>query len=171
MVPVSFECQPHESANSQSPLLSGIVSAPEVVFKVPDYPGAVAAPLAGLRLVIESADIGGKWGDWDDRSTFYRAYGHIEEGDLNLAVAKILERDVQLLGAKVFLTRRSAEPIATYDPQKLDEETREILTRQSYTLPPAFYQRARSLPANSERRFQIAKEVLFAKVVSFRSNL
>ena len=130
---------------------------------------SASKPLAGLRLVIEPADIGGKWGDWDDRSTFYRGYGRIEEGDLNLTVAKILERNLQELGAKVFLTRQSAEPVAAYDPQKLDEETREILARQSYTLPPAFYERARNVPKNSERRFQIAKEVLFAKVIEQRA--
>ena len=125
--------------------------------------------LAGLRVAIEPADIGGKWGDWDDRSTFYRGYGRIEEGDLNLTVAKILERNLHQLGAKVFLTRQSAEPVAAYDPQKLDQETREILARQSYTLPPAFYQKAGSLPANSERRFQVAREVLFAKVIEQRA--
>ena len=87
-------------------------------------------PLAGLRLVIEPAGIGGMWGGWDDRSTFYRGYGRIQEGDLNLTVAKLLEQNLRQLGAKVFLTRRSAEPVATYDPQRLDEETREILARQ-----------------------------------------
>lgn len=125
--------------------------------------------LAGLRVVIEPADIGGKWGDWDDRSTFYRGYGRIEEGDLNLTVAKILERNLQQLGAKVFLTHRSAEPVAAYDPQKLDAETREILAHQSYTLPPAFYERARDVPKNSKRRFEIAREVLFAKVIEQRA--
>jgi hypothetical protein len=125
--------------------------------------------LAGLRVVIEPADIGGKWGDWDDRSTFYRGYGRIEEGDLNLTVAKVLERNLRQLGAKVFLTRQSAEPVAPYDPQKLDQETREILAHQSYTLPPAFYERARNLPTNSERRFQVAREVLFAKVIEQRA--
>jgi hypothetical protein len=60
---------------------------------------SASKPLAGLRLVIEPADIGGKWGDWDDRSTFYPGYGRIEEGDLNLTVAKILERNLQQLGA------------------------------------------------------------------------
>jgi hypothetical protein len=126
-------------------------------------------PLAGLRLVIESADIGGRWGEWDDRSTFYRGYGRIQEGDLNLTVAKILERDLRDLGAKVFLTRRSAEPVAPYDPEKLDEETREILARQIYTMPPAFYERTRNVPKGSERWFQTAKEVLFAKVIEQRS--
>jgi hypothetical protein len=130
---------------------------------------SASKPLAGLQLVIEPADIGGKWGDWDDRSTFYRGHGRIEEGDLNLTVAKILERDLHQLGAKVFLTRQSAEPVAAYDAQKLNEETREILARQSYTLPPAFYERARNVPGNSERRFQIAKEVLFAKVIEQRA--
>lgn len=119
--------------------------------------------------MIEPADIGGKWGGWDDRSTFYRGYGRIQEGDLNLTVAKLLEQNLRQLGAKVFLTRRSAEPVATYDPQRLDEETREILARQSYTLPPAFYQRAGNLPRNSARRFQIAKEVLFTKVIEQRT--
>ena len=130
---------------------------------------SASKPLAGFRLVIEPADIGGKWGGWDDRSTFYRGYGRIQEGDLNLTVAKILVRNLQQLGAKVFLTRQSAEPVAAYDPQKLEEETREILARQSYTLPPAFYERARNAPKNSERRFQIAEEVLFAKVIEQRT--
>lgn len=31
---------------------------------------SASKPLSGLRLAIEPADIGGKWGDWDDRSTF-----------------------------------------------------------------------------------------------------
>jgi N-acetylmuramoyl-L-alanine amidase len=126
-------------------------------------------PLSGLRLVIEPADIGGKWGGWDDRSTLYRGYGRIEEGDLNLTVAKILERNLQQLGAKVFLTRQSAEPVADYDPQRLAEETRQVLAHQSYTLPPAFYQRARNVPKNSERRFEIAEEVLFTKVIEQRA--
>jgi N-acetylmuramoyl-L-alanine amidase len=119
--------------------------------------------------VIEPADIGGRWGGWDDRSTLYRGYGRIQEGDLNLTVAKILERNLHELGAKVFLTRRSAEPVAPYDPGRLDAETREILSRQIYTMPPAFYERTRNVPKNSERWFQIAKEVLFAKVIEQRS--
>ena len=149
----------------------GEVKPPPVGFRtVSDISRHSASkPLAGLRLVIEPADIGGKWGDWDDRSTFYPGYGRIEEGDLNLTVAKILERNLQQLGAKVFLTRRSTEPVAAYDPQRLDEETKEILARQSYTLPPAFYERAGNLPKNSESRFLIAKEVLFAKVIEQRA--
>jgi hypothetical protein len=130
---------------------------------------STSKPLSGLRLVIEPADIGGKWGNWDDRSTFYRGYGRIEEGDINLTVAKILERDLEQLGAKVYLTRRSAEPVADFDPQRLNAETKEILVHQSYTLPPAFYQRARNVPKNSERRFQIAEEVLFTKVIEQRA--
>ena len=125
--------------------------------------------LAGLRLVIEPADIGGRWGGWDDRSTFYKGYGRIQEGDLNLTVAKILEQKLRQHGAKVFLTRRSTEPVADYNPHRLDEETREVLANHSYILPPAFYQRARGVPKNSNRRFEIAEEVLFAKVIEQRA--
>jgi hypothetical protein len=131
--------------------------------------GSASKPLAGLRVVVEPADIGGKWGGWDDRSTFYRGYGRIQEGDLNLTVAKLLEQNLRQLGAKVFLTRRSAEPVAEYNPRRLDDETRTILAYQIYTLPPAFYERARNAPKNSERRFQIAEEVLFAKVIEQRA--
>jgi hypothetical protein len=130
---------------------------------------SASKPLAGLRVVIEPADIGGRWGGWDDRSTLYRGYGRIQEGDLNLTVAKILERNLRDLGAKVFLTRRSAEPVAPYDPARLDAETREILARQIYTMPPAFYERTRNVSKNSERWFQVAKEVLFAKVIEQRT--
>lgn len=131
--------------------------------------GSASKPLAGLRVVVEPADIGGKWGGWDDRSTFYRGYGRIQEGDLNLTVAEILEQNLRQLGAKVFLTRHSAEPVAEYNPRRLDGETRTILAYQIYTLPPAFYERARNAPKNSERRFQIAEEVLFAKVIEQRA--
>jgi hypothetical protein len=159
LVEVSFASSPEKV----KPLLVAFRSPSEI----PPHPAS--KPLVGLRFVIEPADIGGRWGQWDDRSTFYRGYGRIQEGDLNLRVAEILERDVRQLGAKVFLTRHSAEPVASYDPQKLDEETKEILAHQSYTLPPAFYQRAASLPKDSERRFEIAKEVLFAKVIEQRA--
>ena len=133
------------------------------------FRGSASKPLAGLRVVVEPADIGGRWGGWDDRSTYYRGYGRIQEGDLNLTVAKILEQNLRQLGAKVFLTRQSAEPVAEYNPRRLDDETRTILAYQSYTLPPAFYERARNAPKNSERRFQIAEEVLFSKVIEQRA--
>ncbi|HKM58897.1 MAG TPA: hypothetical protein VJX28_09115, partial [Chthoniobacterales bacterium] len=65
------------------------------------FRGSASKPLAGLRVVVEPADIGGRWGGWDDRSTYYRGYGRIQEGDLNLTVAKILEQNLRQLGAKV----------------------------------------------------------------------
>jgi hypothetical protein len=150
-------------------------SSPEQVKRSPvgfataAHRGSASRSLAGLRVVVEPADIGGRWGGWDDRSTYYRGYGRIQEGDLNLAVAKILEQNLRQLGAKVFLTRQSAEPVADYNPRRLNDETRAILAYQSYTLPPAFYERARNAPKNSERRFEIAEEVLFAKVIEQRA--
>jgi hypothetical protein len=131
--------------------------------------GSASKPLSGLRVVIEPADIGGQWGGWDDRSTLYRGFGRIQEGDLNLTVAKVLRQDLRRLGAEVFLTRETAEPVANYDPQKLDRDTREMFARQMYTFPPAYYQRSRGIAKNSEKRFQIAREVLFAKVIEQRA--
>jgi hypothetical protein len=149
---------------------SGIQRSP-VSFRGPAQFGRASGgrPLAGVRVVVEPADIGGEWGGWDDRSTFYRGYGRLQEGDLNLTVAKVLRQKLRLLGAAVFLTRESAEPVAPYNAQRLDRDTRETLSRQMYTFPPAYYQRSRGLPKNSERRFQVAKEVLFAKVIEQRA--
>jgi N-acetylmuramoyl-L-alanine amidase len=147
------------------------VQRPPVVFRQPSafaHSGG-GRPLAGLRVVIEPADIGGEWGGWDDRSTLYRGYGRIQEGDLNLTVAKELRQRLRLLGATVFLTRETAEPVAPYNPQQLDRDTRETLSRQMYTFPPAYYQRSRGIARNSERGFQVAREVLFAKVIEQRA--
>jgi hypothetical protein len=63
-----------------------------------------------------------------------------------------IEMSKNQLGAKVFLTRQSAEPVAAYDPQKLYEEE------------PGTFQRT------AKRRFEIAKEVLFAKVIEQRAS-
>ena len=68
-------------------------------------------PLNGLKVVIDPADIGGSWGPMEDRSSYYRGYGRIQEGDLNLLVSSLLSERLRQLGAEVFVTRETAEPV------------------------------------------------------------
>jgi N-acetylmuramoyl-L-alanine amidase len=149
----------------------GAARKPPVSFRQPTEfrNNGESRPLSGLRVVIEPADIGGKWGDWDDRSTLYRGYGRIQEGDLNLTVAKILRSRLKGLGATVFLTRETTEPVAEFNPANLESDTREVLAHHLYVMPPAYYERAGRLSKNSPQHFQVAKEVLFAKVLEQRA--
>ena len=72
-------------------------------------------PLAGLKVAIDPADIGGAWGSMEDRSTLYPGFGLIQEGDLNLLVSKVLSKRLKELGADVFVTRENSEPVYKLD--------------------------------------------------------
>ncbi len=81
-------------------------------------------PLFGLKIAIDPGHIGGKWAEVEDRSTPYRDLGRIQEGDMNIITAKILEKNLEDLGATVLLTRHEAEPVTTIRPEDLVDEAR-----------------------------------------------
>jgi hypothetical protein len=108
-------------------------------------------PLTGLKIVIEPADIGGKWGDMEDRSTFYPHFGLIQEGDINLTLGKILREKLAKLGANVFLVRENNEPVSGCVSDDLNPVIEDILKNRRYLLPESYFLtpavRPRSLPA------------------------
>jgi len=120
-------------------------------------------PLTWLHVAIEPADIGGDWANMEDRSTVYRGYGLINEGDLNLTVSKVLAKRLRELGAEVFVTRDTNAPVSHWTPQELLPEAAIMLTDKPYLLPQAYTQRTRGLSASSPRRVQVAAEVLLTK--------
>jgi N-acetylmuramoyl-L-alanine amidase len=131
--------------------------------------GSAHHPLDGLRLAIEPADIGGDWGVLEDRSTYYPHYGRIQEGDINLVVAKILRDQLESLGAQVYLVRQDCEPVADFRPSDIRDEVRDILAHKRYLLPEAFFHRVGNLAPDSPRYQQIAAEVLFTKTFETRA--
>jgi N-acetylmuramoyl-L-alanine amidase len=82
-------------------------------------------PLLGLKIAIDPGHIGGKWGEIEERSTPYRDLGRIQEGDMNLITATILEKKLNDLGAEVLLTRHETEPVTPMRPENLLDEARE----------------------------------------------
>lgn len=101
------------------------------IYEMDDLPANSNRPLEGVKIAIDPGHIGGEWVQWDDRH-FKIGTGNMEvrEGEMTMKVAKILERDLTLLGAQVFLTRTSNNPITEARPDDLRDEARAYLIRK-----------------------------------------
>ncbi len=127
------------------------------------------APLSGLRIVIEPADIGGSWGPMEDRSSYYKGYGLIQEGDLNLTVSRLLRARLKHLGADVFVTRDNTEPVSGLRLPDVLPVTPAVLSQRPHILPVAFHSRARTVNQHSPAYQKIAAEVLLTKNLEARA--
>lgn len=98
---------------------------------LPDLEPNSTKPLQGVRIAIDPGHIGGKWVTWDDRHfRIGRDTIEVREGEMTLKVAKILERDLTLLGARVFLTRNGNHPVTEERVESLQEEARHYLIQR-----------------------------------------
>lgn len=96
--------------------------------QLPDLPANSTRPLSGINIAIDPGHIGGKWVTWDDRHfRIGKDTIEVREGEMTLKVARILHRDLSLLGANVFLTREANEPVTTDRVETLQEEARRYL--------------------------------------------
>lgn len=96
-----------------------------------DLPTNSTKPLKGIRIAIDPGHIGGKWVTWDDRHFKIGADTlEVKEGEMTLIVAKILQRDLGILGAEVFLTRDSNNPTTSERVETLQEEAKAYITRR-----------------------------------------
>lgn len=122
--------------------------------QLPDLEENTARPLEGLRIAIDPGHIGGDWVTWDDRHfKIGRDTIEIREGEMTLRVAKILKRDLSLLGARVFLTRTSNNPVTEERVETLEDEARDYL-RQRKLVPSA-----RLLASTTKKMFAISSEI------------
>lgn len=96
--------------------------------ELPDLPPNSSRPLSGINVAIDPGHIGGKWVTWDDRHfRIGKDTIEVREGEMTLKVARILHRDLSLLGANVFLTREANEPVTMERVETLQEEARRYL--------------------------------------------
>jgi hypothetical protein len=126
---------------------------------------AADRPLAGMRIVIEPADIGGRWAEMEDRSVDFPGYGRINEGDHNLAVALLLRARLAGLGAEVFLVRDRAEPVLSAQAPALLAEISQALRQKPAALPDAFFERAKGFRLEDPRQFAAAAGLLLTKTL------
>lgn len=97
-----------------------------------DLPENSTKPLDGIRIAIDPGHIGGIWHTWDDRNfKIGRDNMVVQEGRMTLKVAKILERDLTMLGATTYLTRAETEPVTQLRVEDLQQEARSYLIRKS----------------------------------------
>lgn len=132
-------------------------------------PGYLYRPLAGLRVAIEPANIGGRWAVAEDRSTFYRGYGRIQEGDVNLMVGRILKDRLRELGASVFITRDGKEPVSELTLDQVADVASALVSTRPYALPAAFKSRARNISKENPAYLRVAAEVLLTKNLETRA--
>jgi len=126
-------------------------------------------PLAGLRVVIEPADIGGRWAEMEDRSVDFHGYGRINEGDLNLVVGRLLRDKLTQCGATVFLVRDRAEPVLPIKPDELLGPAEQILRTQPLSLPESFRHRTAHMQVDNPAQLRIAAELLLTKTLETRA--
>jgi hypothetical protein len=127
------------------------------------------APLAGLRVAIEPADIGGRWAEMEDRSVEFSGYGRVNEGDLNLIVGRRLTERLTELGAVVFLVRDRAEPIFQVRPEELAGLAEDVMRNRPWLLPESFQLQTAGAPIGGSRRLRIAEDLLLTKTIETRA--
>ncbi len=119
-----------------------------------DLPKNSTRPLEDIRIAIDPGHIGGKWVTWDDRHfTIGKDTLEVREGEMTLMVARILKRDLSLLGATVILTRTGTHPVTRDRVETLQEEARLYL--QSRNKIPS----SSLIASTSKMMFAISSEI------------
>lgn len=80
-------------------------------------PGSKKRPLAGVHIAIDPGHIGGKFAKLEERWFKIGDSKPVMEGNMTLATAKIIKRDLQKLGAKVYLIRKENKPVSLRKPE------------------------------------------------------
>jgi len=140
-------------------------------FRAQTPPGSPQHPLAGLRIAIEPADIGGRWAQLEDRSVLYPGYGRINEGDLNLIVGRLLRDNLRALGADVFLIRDRAEPILPISPDQLMREAERFLQRENSLRTELLKNRGSAVPKKADAQLRYAAGLLLTKTLETRARV
>jgi hypothetical protein len=101
--------------------VGGEVPAPRGWKKPEDLPKAAEGrPLEGLHIAIDPGHIGGEWARVEERWLLVAGHPPVQEGDMTLKVAKMIQPRLEALGAKVTLVREALEPVTPLRPESLE---------------------------------------------------
>jgi hypothetical protein len=134
-------------------------------------PGSAERPLAGLRVAIEPADIGGRWAIMEDRSVEFHGFGRINEGDLNLIVAERLAEDLVDRGARVFLVRKGAQPVLAIQADRALAAAEELIRNEPSLVHEAFQGPLSGDSLDHSRRTRIEAGLLVTKTAETRARV
>lgn len=118
-------------------------------------------PLAGLTIAVDPGHLGGRWAKIEERSFQVGTTLPVQEGDLTLRTAGLLQPRLEALGAKVVLLRTSDEPATPLRAPDLAGAARELLAEQGASNPLLGYQG----PGDPQRAMSVQwqSEALFAR--------
>ena len=88
-------------------------------------------PLAGKVICLDPGHIGGDWADIEERSFRIGRDQPVVEGELNLRVCRLLEKQLREAGARVVWTHEGFEPTTALRPSDLYPEAIEYLLQGS----------------------------------------
>ncbi|MCB1232091.1 MAG: N-acetylmuramoyl-L-alanine amidase [Verrucomicrobiae bacterium] len=123
-------------------------------WEVPALPDNADHPLRGIHVAIDPGHIGGNWADEEGR---YYKIGKdtipVQEGDLTLRTAKLLARNLRILGATVSLTRTELRPVTDLRASDLEDDARAWLRQNQSLVSDSLVQRT------AERFFYVSSEI------------
>jgi N-acetylmuramoyl-L-alanine amidase len=150
------------TAPDTPPFLLRFAQSRETAKSIPRYwrsrlqlpPEEPEKPLAGLKIALDPGHIGGAWAKMEERWFQIGDSPPVTEGDMTLAVARLLAPRLRKLGAEVFLTRDTPAPATSLSVDQLKVVAAESLAD-------------RGIP-NDELSLRKESERLFYRVAEIR---
>lgn len=103
-------------------------------------------PLEGVKVAIDPGHIGGVWAQMEQR--WYQPPGEtvaVMEGEMTLITARLLQTELEALGATVFLVRDRTEPVTSFRASDFTAQVKSPQEAENY-----FYRRA-EISARAQR--------------------
>ncbi len=164
----------HASGSAEPDFTLYFATSTATAKPVPRYwkpPGAVKPqnpdkPLSGYTIALDPGHLGGRWAKMEERWFQIGDSKPIAEGDMVLAVAKLLKARLTEEGANVVYVRDSTDPVTPLRPRDFKQLAKSELARKGITITRARYDGpADPLKHNS---IQWQSELLFYRVSEIR---
>ncbi|HCN27603.1 MAG TPA: hypothetical protein DIT64_02220 [Verrucomicrobiales bacterium] len=133
---------------------------------VEELPPQAGRPvLSDLKIALDPGHIGGAWARMEERFLSFQPGEAIQEGDLALITARVLQERLAALGAEVVLVREQPEPVTLQRPGDLMAEAAEILKEMGILNPAQSYEglagdaKSQTLQWQAEKLFYRVSEI------------
>ena len=130
-------------------------------------PPAPGRPLDGLRVALDPGHLGGEWARMEERWFQIGDAPPVKEGEMTLAVAKMIAPRLEALGATVMWVRRENEPVTTSRPEGMRDAARRALAERGVTEMKDSY--SGSADPDREKSIQWEAERLFYRISEIRT--
>ena len=130
-------------------------------------PASARRPLQNIRIALDPGHIGGEFAKMEERWFQVNNSLPVEEGEMTLAVAKLLAKRLRSLGADVSFVRSENAPVTPKRPSDFGDIAQAVLRNNGVTDPPLTYanpddpEKAKSVQWQTELLFYRQSEIRF----------